>query len=110
MKDRPNYRIILFDDDDGVRNVLAELLGTRGYEVLAFDNPGACPLQLEPACRCGDNQTCADVILSDLEMPGMTGLEFIETASRARIKELCCCNSSTSCDHPALPIRPYDHR
>ncbi len=79
-------RVILLDDNEGVRSILAEILEERGYEVFSYADPGICPLQLEPECRCKGSQTCTDIIISDVDMPSMTGLEFIENQKNKKCK------------------------
>jgi len=86
MKLAGKFRIILLDDDDGVRSVLSEILANRGYEVFPFSSPAICPLQMMPECRCNVNQTCTDIIISDLDMPNMTGLDFIENQKKKNCK------------------------
>jgi len=85
-------RIILLDDLDAIRNSLSRYLALSGYEVFSFPSPMICPLQLEPECRCMENQTCTDFIISDLDMPGMSGLKFIENQR----------NKNCKCKHVAL--------
>ena len=80
-------RIILLEDNDNVRTALTMLLASKGYEVFSFSKPTVCPLQLQPFCRCGRNQACTDVILTDLDMPEMDGLRFIENM---KIKNCKC--------------------
>jgi DNA-binding response OmpR family regulator len=79
-------RIILLEDTDSIRNSLKKMLTVLGYEVFSFPNPMMCPLQTKPDYRCGDNQTCADIIVSDLDMPNMTGLNFIENQRKRNCK------------------------
>jgi len=59
---------------------------SRGYEVYAFSNPAICPLQTVPECRCSGKQACTDIIISDLDMPNMTGLDFIEKQKKKNCK------------------------
>lgn len=79
-------RIILLDDSDAIRTVLAEVLTRRGFEVFTFSRPTICPLQSLPECRCTPGQTCTDVILTDLDMPEMDGLQFIQNIQKKNCK------------------------
>ena len=71
MHSNSKLRIILLDDSDAIRTVLAELLRRRGYEVFTFSKPTICPLQILPECRCTPDQAFTDVILTDVNMPEM---------------------------------------
>lgn len=71
-------RVIVLEDNDALRTVLAELLSAAGYEVFSYAGPSLCPLQDDSTCGCRPGQTCADVIISDLGMPDMDGLRFVE--------------------------------
>lgn len=66
-------RILIVDDDEGIRDLLSNFLPLEGYQVkAAADGPEALEfLREEPF----------DLALTDLKMPQMSGLEFI---SRAR--------------------------
>jgi len=74
----PKVRIFVFEDNDTLRSVISILLEKRGYEVMSFPEPGLCPLRLDRGCQCPQGQACADIIITDLNMPNMTGLELIE--------------------------------
>jgi CheY-like chemotaxis protein len=82
-----NYRVFIFDDQKDIRQVLCSLFDRRGYEVFAFPHPGTCPLSEEEICPCPIEQTCTDVILSDVNMPIKNGLDFWE----AQIQKGCRC-------------------
>jgi len=79
-------RVILLEDRKTVLTLMKEFFDDRGYEIFSFSNPAICPLQLIPECRCTENQTCTDVIVSDLNMPNMTGLRFIENQRNKNCK------------------------
>ncbi len=70
-------RVLLVDDSAFFRNLLAPLLSVAGYDVTAVES-GAQALDL---CTSG---ILFDVIVSDLEMPGMNGFEF---AAKAQASE-----------------------
>ena len=63
-------KVLVVDDDAATRDGLTALLENWGYHALAVAN-GQAALQ-----RC--NQDLPHAIVSDLTMPGMTGLQFIE--------------------------------
>jgi FixJ family two-component response regulator len=70
-------RAIIFDDEDLVLNMLTDVFQMRGYEVIGFrEASDVCPLQGGDAAGCGV-LPCADVLLTDHHMPGMSGLELL---------------------------------
>ena len=64
----PRGSVLVVDDDDDNREVLREVLGEQGYAVTCARD-GAEALALLAGLR-------PDVILLDLNMPNMSGLEF----------------------------------
>jgi CheY-like chemotaxis protein len=71
-------RAFVFDDNKQVRELVSELLKNKGYEVYDFSEPGICPIFLDQNCPCPFEHACTDFIITDLNMPIMTGLEFIK--------------------------------
>jgi two-component system response regulator AtoC len=69
-------RILLVDDDDETREVFRDLLADAGYDVMVAAN-GA------EACRTLGSFG-ADLVITDLEMPGMDGLQLIRWLRTAR--------------------------
>ena len=62
-------RILVVDDDDAMREMVVSLLGDQGYEAAGED-------AAEPALdhlRAHD----VDAVVSDIRMPGMSGLELV---------------------------------
>jgi len=73
-----NTRILVFEDNDILRYTLKNLLDEMGYEVHTFSNPGMCPQFYSSTHSCLLDDSCSDIIISDVDMPFETGIEFIE--------------------------------
>ncbi|HEX4513825.1 MAG TPA: response regulator, partial [Polyangiaceae bacterium] len=67
-------RVLVVDDEPALRKSLARILTSRGCEVLTADDGQAAVETLE--------QVRPDVILSDLLMPRMTGLQLLEQVKK----------------------------
>ena len=71
MLDTSSTRVLVVDDDPRQRSILAEMVGSLGYTVVAAgDGVEAMDLQAESP---------ADLILTDLIMPRMDGFEMLRT-------------------------------
>ncbi len=70
-------RILVVDDDDILRYTLEELLQAQGYAVETAAN-GMAALQKLQMDRF-------DMVVTDLYMPGMTGLELIDHITETKI-------------------------
>jgi len=68
------FHIAIVDDHESVRNAVGSLLRSYGYTTTVFDC--AESLLAGPAL---DTYQC---IVSDLQMPGMSGLDLLETMRR----------------------------
>ncbi len=68
----PPVRVLLVEDDDDNRELMAEVLATAGFEVVsaASGQNGLRTLSERPV----------DVIVTDVGMPGMGGLELARAA------------------------------
>jgi signal transduction histidine kinase len=73
---RRALRILLVDDEEEVRNALAEMLATRGHTVITAGGGAEALRRLE-------EDPAFDLLLTDLVMPSMTGWE-LAGAARAR--------------------------
>ena len=97
MPNRKGFRILIFDDHQEILDLLTAVFDSRGYEVLTYPHPGACPIFDSESCSCPDGQSCTDIILTDINMPVMKGLDFIE-------KQL---EKGCQCQHLALMSGDY---
>jgi PAS domain S-box-containing protein len=70
-------RMLLVDDDEIVRDTLAQELNAKGHTVLPAATGSEAILLL-------DTGEAVDVLISDLSMPGMDGLSVIREAQRRR--------------------------
>jgi len=88
----PARRILLVDDSPFFRNLLTPLLSVAGYDVTTAESASNA-LDL---CESGSE---FDVIISDIEMPGMNGFEFAEAVrsnSRWRHTRLVALSAHTN--------------
>jgi DNA-binding NtrC family response regulator len=76
------HHVLVIDDDSAMRSMVSDFLRTEGHLVTesplaseAFEkiSSGEIPTDAKP-----ENGACLDLIVTDLNMPGMTGIEFIE--------------------------------
>lgn len=63
-------KIAIVDDDEAIRDALSDLLMVEGFECQAFD--GATAFLAQPG------HPIFDCLITDMRMPGMNGLEFLE--------------------------------
>jgi len=76
VDDRPKARVLVVEDSLGVRELERVILEGAGYLVeTAVDG-------LDGASRLRDNP--ADIVISDVEMPGMSGFELTRTIRRTK--------------------------
>ncbi|MGE0043016.1 MAG: ATP-binding protein [Vicinamibacterales bacterium] len=79
---RGSEDIIVVEDEEAVRRLVAQLLGRMGYRVRATTDAGE-------ALGWLGSDAPVDLVISDVRMPGMGGMAFFAEARRSR---------------PALPI------
>ena len=82
---RMPVRILIVDDTDHVRDMLAQMLELDGFDVAGSARRGAEAIELVPTCE-------ADIVIMDYKMPDMDGI-----TATARIREIA----------PNLPVILY---
>ena len=70
----PPILLLQCADGDGT----AGSTGPGNYEVITFPEPGVCPLHVSLRCPCADGTSCSDLIVSDVNMLGQNGIDFVE--------------------------------
>ncbi len=78
-------RVLFVDDDPLVLEVGREMLIAIGFDVVACSNPADALISAE-------RDTALDLVLTDLTMPGMTGIELArELRRRGATMPIVCC-------------------
>lgn len=73
----PPKTALLLEDNDFYREVLTEILREKDFQAMAYADPTAF-LSKKSDCCSASNKPCADVMITDNQMPSMSGLEFLE--------------------------------
>ncbi|MBA2404230.1 MAG: response regulator, partial [Bdellovibrionales bacterium] len=77
MKLKNTSTICLIDDDLDLLDLLTSFFRQRGYKVLAFNNAEEAMIEIE------NKRTEADVVISDLKLPGLSGMDFIKRIKKS---------------------------
>jgi CheY-like chemotaxis protein len=74
MSNTSKHRVLVVDDEPAIRESLAGFLNDAGYDISTAANGFDALLQLK--------RVTPDVIISDLNMPQMSGFEFLSVVRR----------------------------
>lgn len=71
-------RILILDDDADIRDLLQTALAGKGHDVTTYADPSEFPFLHSKSCPCEPDNSCADVLIADLVMPKIEGIEFVK--------------------------------
>jgi len=83
--ERRHPHILLAEDDRQMRSLLAETLVREGYHVILCKNGWELLSQLRSIILGGQGHGDIDAVVSDIRMPGVTGLEVLESGTDNRV-------------------------
>lgn len=79
--------VMIMETDTLVSSLLQTAVVHWGHKVCAYDSPMKCPAFISEACPCElSGNSCPDVILVDMNMPGINGLKFVEELRRKQCR------------------------
>lgn len=81
MEETSPPKILIVDDEAAQMKALCNTLKDHGYETVGFSSPAGALTQLE--------KTPFDLLLSDLMMPQMNGIELLQAALKHRPEMVC---------------------
>lgn len=81
-------RVIVFEDDVTMSALFKKVLQGYGCDVQTFLDPTACPVYRNPECACPMQTPCADVVITDFNMPNMNGIELLRLQRNRGCKAL----------------------
>ena len=76
-------RVLVAEDDDAMRNLVAEALRKDGYEVLAVSDGGRLLVSLAQYVN-DRGQGFVDLVVTDVRMPICSGMQILEQVRAAR--------------------------
>jgi len=102
--DRPHGRILVVDDERSMRELLTIVLRREGHHVLLADTGEVALATLE--------RETIDVLISDIRMPGMSGVDLLRAAKRLDpdiVGIMITAFASTETAVEALRLGAYDY-
>lgn len=77
-------KVLIVDDEIGIRDAISFCLLANGYNVILAGDGAAALSEIE---RCDGLGNDLEMIILDLDMPVMSGIEFLEHAKRRGISK-----------------------
>lgn len=77
-------KVLIVDDEVGIRDAISFCLLANGYNVILAEDGAAALCEIE---RCDGLGNDLEMIILDVDMPVMSGVEFLEQAKRRGISK-----------------------
>lgn len=103
-KNDERFRVLVVDDHASAREAVADVLRCAEYDVIA------CASATEALVKLGRMKI--DVVVTDLQMPGMNGIEFIREIERRRLDVqvlMITAHASVSTAVEAMRLGAFDY-
>lgn len=71
-------RVLVVDDEVCITSVLTRIIASWGYDAASFSDVRSCISALPCTGACAFDSPCAHAIITDLHMPGVSGLDLVE--------------------------------
>lgn len=97
-------RIMLVDDENSHRQLMRAMLSPLGFEIVDIDSP---LLALEKLAHEIEQQTCPDLIMLDVSMPGMNGWQLAKQLRELGYQAPIIMVSADASEGTDLPL--HDH-
>lgn len=79
-------RVFLAEDNGEIRDLLTRALERDGYQVVGFPDGTALVDYLGDALRPHSETTGPDIIVTDIRMPGFSGMDVLAALRRAEVE------------------------
>lgn len=77
LDDSKKMRIMIIDDDHDIIALFKMILKESGHDILACHDPTECSVFKKPGCNCPKNIRCTDLLIVDIMMPMMNGIDLL---------------------------------
>jgi CheY-like chemotaxis protein len=88
MSTAKKLRVIIIEDDLIVSEIIKKVLHGFGCDVRTFQDPTACTVFGNLECDCPVDSPCTDVLITDMKMPNMNGLDLLKLQQKRDCKVL----------------------
>jgi CheY-like chemotaxis protein len=92
---RESYKLLVVEDESNVRHLMSEIFRSLGHEVRSAEDGFSALKEIQ--------RSTPDIILSDLNMPGMSGFELLSVLRR-RLPKIYVIATSGAYSGPGVPL------